>query len=75
MTHQLRPDDCCVGDTVSKTMVQDWPEMTDRSAVAFKRWVGLSRLDGRLVRRGDRIFEVGDSDQALCRYNHSRQFN
>jgi hypothetical protein len=63
------------GDTTDKALVANWDKMTDRAAVAFKRHVGLKVVEGQLVRQGSLIFEVGDAELALCRYNHTREFS
>jgi hypothetical protein len=72
--HHHNPCNCRPGDTTDKVNVQDWPLMSDRSAVAFKRFTGVKIDYGKLVRKGNLIFEVGLADRALCHYNHSRQF-
>lgn len=74
MAFRRDPLDCIPGDTTDASGVRDWPKMTNKQAVAFKRWCGLRTVEGQLVREGNQVFEVGESALALCRYNHSRQF-
>lgn len=75
MTQQAYPWLCAPGDTVERRHVADWPKMTDKSAVAFRKFTGTRLSPGTyLVRKGNHIFEVGDADLALCRYFHSREF-
>jgi hypothetical protein len=72
--YKLDPLKCFPGDTVERHHVADWPKMTNRAAVAFKMFTGIKNIEGQLHRQGPRIFEVGDADLALCRYNHTREF-
>lgn len=74
ITVRSHPDECNVGDHVARAVVAHWPKMSNQSAVRFKRFIGKSTVHGQLHRMGNRIFEVGESDLALCVYNHSRQF-
>ena len=74
MLLRSRPDDCQARDCVLKTAIADWPLMTTEAASAFKRFTGQKTIQGRLYRKGRRIFEVGDSELALCVYNHTREF-
>lgn len=75
MTFQRDPLKCVPGDTVERWHVADWPKMTDKSAVAFRKFTGTRLSPGTyLVRKGNHIFEVGDADLALCKYFHSRAF-
>lgn len=71
--YRTDPLKCFLGDTVDKSAVIDWPQMSGPSAVAFRRFTGL-RISGVLVRQGNLIFEVGDAELALCRYNYHKEF-
>lgn len=68
------PDTIRPGDTVPRQLVAGWPKMANKAAVAFKRFCGISVVEGQLVRQGNVIFEVGEAERALCRYNHTRSF-
>jgi hypothetical protein len=76
MSHEQHfPEACQYRDLVDRAKVADWPHMTGKSVVAFQKFTGYRLRPGcYLVRKGNRIFEVGDSNLALCVYNNSREF-
>lgn len=73
----LQPEECKPGDVVAADLVRNWPRMSDKAAVAFRRWTGNRlRSEHRLVRcnTSGRIFEVGSGDIARCVWMTDRKF-
>lgn len=70
-----KPEDCKNGDLIAKELVEDWPAMSDRSCIAFRRWTGIKlHVASRLVRKGKHIFQITEAERARCVYCHDRQF-
>lgn len=74
MTFRTDPEKCMPGDDVHDALVKDWPEMSNKSAVAFQKFTGVRRYYGVLVRKGKHIFVRQGSDLARCVYAHEREF-
>lgn len=73
LTVKRSADECSPGDYVENSLVKDWPRMSDKACIAFRRFTGIGKEGYNLVRKGPRIFAVG-SDLAKCVYNHTREF-
>ena len=73
---QTTPEACSPGNWVLRAKVADWPRMSGKSVIAFRRFVGSKRNeDYELVRKGTRIFTLDTgTDYAKCIYNHTREF-
>lgn len=61
------------GEYVDSKLVKDWPRMSEKSAINFRRFTGANKEVYNLVRKGPRIFAVG-RDLSKCVYNHTREF-
>lgn len=70
------PEACMPGDFVPLDVVKDWPRMSGKSTIAFRRFVGSARnTDYELVRKGKHIFTLDCGGiYAKCVYNHTREF-
>jgi hypothetical protein len=72
---ERKPEDCKNGDLIHKELVADWPALSDKSAIAFRRWTGVKlHAASRLVRKGKHIFQITEAEMARCVYCHDRQF-
>ena len=67
------PNAAMPGDHVRVEKVADWPRMSEKSAINFRRFTGANKEAYNLVRKGPRIFAVG-RDLSKCVYNHTREF-